>query len=89
MFYTQYKHVVLLQVLAVDPQHRRQGHGLYLVKQLQNQLKRLKRSIITAAVEDVNLPMQLLLKKAGFTCIHTKTTREKTFYVFQYVAPSE
>lgn len=89
-FYVLHKHIVQIKQFAVDENFRRQGFGSHMLKQLIRELPRLRRRIITVAVQETDLRAQLFFKSNGFRWFRTlKDYEAPDVYAMKYVAKKE
>jgi len=74
-----------LVYIGVREDHRRQGVALTLIEKFKSKVCVRRQSAIVVASDD-NLPLHLLLKKAGFKA---RPLKGKNSYEFSFVMPKE
>ena len=90
LVYRLEKGVMHVWNLAIDPEHRRMGHGTALVDYLKKRLIRGRRRKIQVVVNEYDLPGQLFLQSAGFRCeeiVHGYRNLKADCYSMQYCKP--
>ena len=66
--YTLHKDKLVLDTIAVDSKHQRQGVGESMVRLLKRKLTPQKRNRIELMVAETNLAAQLFFRSMGFVC---------------------
>ncbi len=86
LFYTMKKKVIVIDQIAVDPEHWRQGYATGMVQRLKDTMPGLRRQIIGVRVSEMNLGTQLFLRENGFRWIRTLTDSRsgEDFYLMRW-----
>lgn len=84
IFYVLYRHVIIVESFAIDPDHQRQGYGKRLLRHLIQALPGLRRRIIAIEIPERALAAQLCLKSVGFRWDRTLKRGGREVYVMKY-----